>query len=95
MPEKKDDAYNIFYMGINLGAFMSPLVASSLHNLHPITAGITPSRPAGVGMIFSLIIFSLFQSTYVRRECHAGTVAGMEIELTPQESRSERLTIIK
>jgi POT family proton-dependent oligopeptide transporter len=88
MPEKKDDAYNIFYMGINLGAFMSPLVASSLRNLHPIHGWHYAFAAAGVGMIFSLIIFSLFQK-HVRagENVTLEQSAGTEIELTPQQAK--------
>ena len=61
MPEKKDDAYNIFYMGINLGAMFSPIVASALRNLHPIHGWHYAFAAAGVGMIISLITFLSFQ----------------------------------
>jgi POT family proton-dependent oligopeptide transporter len=57
---RRDSAYTIFYMGINLGAFFSPLVCGSLGE---------SSRfgwhygfgAAGVGMVIGLIVFTLLQ----------------------------------
>lgn len=64
-PERKDDGYNIFYMGINLGAFLSPLVASYLRSLHPTHGWHYAFGAAGIGMIFSVIIFLTLQK-YVK-----------------------------
>lgn len=50
----KDSAFNIFYMGINLGAFFSPIVAEIVmqnYGFHPAFA------TAGAGMFVSLFIF--------------------------------------
>ncbi|MDB4969503.1 MAG: amino acid transporter [Myxococcales bacterium] len=51
---KKDSAYNIFYMGINIGAFVCNFVAAYLRNHygwgHAFAA-------AGVGMVFGLVWF--------------------------------------
>ncbi len=58
VPERKDDGYNIFYMGINLGAFLSPLVAGYLRVNHGWHYGF---GAAAVGMVFSMAIFWLFQ----------------------------------
>ncbi|HSY75887.1 MAG TPA: peptide MFS transporter [Bacteroidia bacterium] len=51
---KKDVAYNIFYMGINIGAFFCNFVADVLR--HKIGWGAAFSA-AGFGMIIGLIIF--------------------------------------
>jgi POT family proton-dependent oligopeptide transporter len=52
---KKDIAYNIFYMGVNIGAFICNFVAAYLRNHygwgHAFAA-------AGVGMVVGLIIFA-------------------------------------
>ncbi|MBD3165230.1 MFS transporter [bacterium] len=61
VPEKKDDGYNIFYMGINLGAFLSPLVAGTLRSLHPIHGWHYAFGAAGIGMIISVLVFLRFQ----------------------------------
>lgn len=65
VPEKKDDGYNIFYMGINLGAFLSPIAAAYFRSLHPIHGWHYAFAAAGFGMIISQSIFLFFQK-YVR-----------------------------
>ena len=52
---KKDIAYNIFYMGINIGAFVCNFVAAYLRNNY--TWGWAFSA-AGFGMVFALIWFA-------------------------------------
>ena len=61
---RRDAAFTIFYMGINAGAFLAPLVCSTL--------GEDPARgwaygyfAAGVGMILSVIIQMLFAKRYL------------------------------
>ncbi|MCX8112166.1 MAG: peptide MFS transporter [Bacteroidia bacterium] len=51
---RRDAAFTIFYMGINLGAFFSPLVCSTLAEAYSPHWGFAA---AGVGMLISLIIF--------------------------------------
>jgi POT family proton-dependent oligopeptide transporter len=57
---KKDVAYNIFYMGVNIGAFICNFVAAYLRNHygwgHAFAA-------AGIGMLIGLIIFATNQKT--------------------------------
>ena len=54
----KDSAFNIFYMGINIGAFGAPFVAAALRN----TLGWSWAfGAAGAGMLISLGIFRGFQ----------------------------------
>lgn len=54
LKDKKDSGYNIFYMGINVGAFLCNFVAAYMRNNygwgHAFAA-------AGVGMILGVIIF--------------------------------------
>lgn len=92
IPEMKDDGYNIFYMGINVGALFSPLVAAYLRSLHPIHGWHYAFAAAGVGMIFSLVIFNLFQK-YVREgeniDLNNETHRSREIELTPRQARRQ------
>jgi POT family proton-dependent oligopeptide transporter len=59
---KKDSAYTIFYMGINAGAFLAPLVCGYLGEKVDFKWGFFA---AGVGMIVSLIIFYLTKNKYV------------------------------
>lgn len=99
LPEKKDDAYNIFYMGINLGAFFSPIAAASLRSLHPIHGWHYAFGAAGVGMIISLITFLTFQK-HVRagENISGGNIdqagTGREVELTPLQARKQVMALL-
>jgi POT family proton-dependent oligopeptide transporter len=53
---RKDGAYTIFYMGINLGAFFSPLVCGTLGQTYGWHYGF---GAAGIGMLVGLIIYHL------------------------------------
>jgi proton-dependent oligopeptide transporter, POT family len=69
----KDSAFNIFYMGINIGAFFAPLVAAALRN----TLGWGWAfGAAGVGMVISLGIFQGFKRFVAHAEIsgHADSV---------------------
>lgn len=58
----KDSGYNIFYMGINIGAFICNIIAAFMRNKY----GWGPAFiTAGVGMILGLAIFSLGRKHYV------------------------------
>jgi POT family proton-dependent oligopeptide transporter len=54
----KDSAYNIFYMGINIGAFMAPVVAEAMRQHFGFRPAFTV---AGIGMIICLVIFWSFK----------------------------------
>lgn len=56
-----DSAFTIFYMGINLGAFFSPLVCGSMDFKWGFLA-------ACIGMVIGLITFILFQKKYLISE---------------------------
>jgi len=51
---RRDRAYSVFYVGTNLGAFISPLVAGTLGEAYGWRYGFAA---AGVGMILALIIY--------------------------------------
>ncbi|HEY4147588.1 MAG TPA: peptide MFS transporter [Chitinophagaceae bacterium] len=57
---KKDAAYNIFYMGINIGAFVCNFVAAYLRHNYAQGWGLAFSA-AGIGMVLGLVIFALGQ----------------------------------
>lgn len=72
---RKDSAFTIFYMGINLGAFIAPLWCGFVGDTgHPedFKWGFLS---AGVGMIFSVIIFMAFKNKFLRRP--DGSAIGM------------------
>lgn len=51
---RRDRAFTIFYMGINLGAFLSPLICGTLGQVYGWHYGF---GAAGVGMVLSLVIY--------------------------------------
>jgi len=55
---RRDSGFTIFYMGINIGAFLGPIVTGAFTNqLYGFAA-------AGVGMILAVIYFALFMKHY-------------------------------
>ncbi len=59
---RKDAAYTIFYMGINAGAFLAPLICGYLGEKVDFKWGFFS---AGVGMLVSLVIFYFLKNKYV------------------------------
>ena len=58
---RRDRAYSIFYVGINLGAFLAPLVCGTLGEQVGWHYGF---GAAGIGMVIGLIIYTIALSTY-------------------------------
>ncbi|MFK8270984.1 peptide MFS transporter [Capnocytophaga stomatis] len=54
--ENKDSGYNIFYMGINIGAFICNIIAAFMRNKFGWSEAFIT---AGVGMFLGLIIFTM------------------------------------
>ncbi|MDI1354665.1 MAG: peptide MFS transporter [bacterium] len=76
-----DSAFTIFYMGINLGAFFSPLVCGSMDFKYGFLA-------ACLGMVVSLVSFMLFQKKYLISE------RGKEIGLPVQKLDLKSMLLI-
>lgn len=79
---RKDSAFTIFYMGINLGALIAPVVCGYFGTgdwAHPSTFR-WGFFCAGCGMLLSLAIFCLFKNKYLV------TPNGLAIGLKPSES---------
>ena len=55
---KKDSGFTIFYMGINLGAFFSPLVCGTIAVKFGFNWGFAS---AGIGMLIGAVIYKLFE----------------------------------
>ena len=81
---KKDAAYTIFYMGINAGAFLSPLICGYLGEKVDFKWGFFA---AGVGMIISLVIFYFTKDKYV--VSHTGKPLGTHANKLMDTSVSE------
>lgn len=54
--DKKDSGYNLFYMGINIGAFFGPILAAFMRNKYSWSAAFAT---AGIGMFIGLIVFTI------------------------------------
>lgn len=61
---RRDRAFTIFYMGVNLGAFFSPLVCGTLGQLYGWHYGFSA---AGVGMVIGLIVY-LWGRSYLAQD---------------------------
>ena len=77
---KKDNAFTIFYMGINLGAFFSPLVCGTLAVKYGFCAGFAS---AGAGMLIGLIVYKLFENKYL---CECGLLPSRKISSEKYET---------
>jgi POT family proton-dependent oligopeptide transporter len=74
--ERRDSGFTIFYMGINLGAFLSPIVAGTLGQKVGWHWGF---GSAAVGMILGLIFYQIYRPKYL---------AG--VGLSPRDIANER-----
>jgi POT family proton-dependent oligopeptide transporter len=81
-------------MGINLGAFISPLVASYLRNNYGWHYAF---GAAGIGMVISLTVFTVFRKHYIRGDVKAMQEAHMagkgELPLSPKQEK-QRMTAL-
>jgi POT family proton-dependent oligopeptide transporter len=76
-----DSAFTIFYMGINLGAFFSPLVCGSMEYKYGFLS-------ACIGMLLGLLAFIMFQKKYLVSE------EGKEIGLPVKKLGMQQLLVI-
>lgn len=60
--KRVDAAFSIFYMGINLGAFFSPLICGYLADKIDYKWGFFA---AGVGMVLGLVVFQMLKNKYI------------------------------
>lgn len=63
---RRDSAFTIFYMGINLGAFFSPLVCGSLGDTGNPADFKWGFLTAGLGMLVSLGVFIALKDQYIK-----------------------------
>ncbi len=91
---RRDGGFTIFYMGINLGAFLSPLVCGTLGEKVGWHYGFAA---AGVGMVLGLLIYYFYQHKYLGDKGLHVTAANQAIKrenkpLTREEK--ERVAVI-
>jgi len=80
---RRDGAFTIFYMGINLGAFFSPLVCGTLGQVYGWKYGF---MSAGIGMLFGLVVYLWGQRFLAADNLSKTAAAQVKHEsLTPKE----------
>jgi len=79
---RKDAAFTIFYMGINVGAFIAPLICGTLGDGNWMNPGNFKwgFLCAGIAMVLSILVFSLFKDNVLN------TPEGLPIGLPPSQS---------
>jgi POT family proton-dependent oligopeptide transporter len=90
----KDAGYNIFYMGINLGAFIAPLAATWLHDYFGSYQ--SAFAAAAIGMLLSLVVFEIWKKNYLhaeQRDVHSGT-QGTEEQVSPEKERARIIALL-
>jgi proton-dependent oligopeptide transporter, POT family len=83
---RRDRAYSIFYVGINVGAFLAPLVAGTLGEEWGWSYGFAS---AGVGMLFALAVYLYALPMLPADELHKSKAGGVHKQpLTRSEWRA-------
>ncbi len=99
----KDSGYNIFYMGINIGAFYAPFAAVAIKNFFVENYGATLAQGynagfgvAAGGMVVSLIIFTLFKKFYIDADYQSKNVTNNEkdVVLTKEQEKSRIFALL-
>jgi len=99
----KDAGYNIFYMGINIGAFYAPMAATGIRRfaMSNFDATLAEGYNAGfavaaAGMIISLIIFVLFRKMYAKADYRAKEKENIEVDakLTKKQEKERIVALV-
>ncbi len=85
--KRVDSAFTIFYMGINLGAFFSPLVCGGLGDTGNPADFKWGFLAAGAGMVISVITFELFKNKYLV------TADGKPVGMPPKPTSKRTATL--
>lgn len=87
--EKKDSAFTIFYMGINLGAFFSPLVCGTLAVKYGYEYGFAS---AGFGMLIGLALYKLYENKLLGNNglCPVSSIDGNIKSQSLEDSTDEK-----
>lgn len=95
----KDAGYNIFYMGINVGAFLAPIAATFLRNsIGPEYGYNAGFGAAAAGMLFSFITFRLGQASYnasaAAVAANGSTTMATEERISPKKEKDRVIALI-
>jgi len=86
---KRDSAFTIFYMGINLGAFLAPLICGGLGDTGNPADFKWGFLSAGIGMILGLIIF------YFGKDKNLVTPDGKPVGMIPTKRDKKSADYVK
>jgi proton-dependent oligopeptide transporter, POT family len=91
---RRDRAFTIFYMGINLGAFLSPLVCGTMAEKVNWHWGFAL---AGIGMVLGILVFVSFKHLLGDRgirPAHQESLAGQKIEPLSAAEKARLLAVV-
>lgn len=100
---QKDAGFNIFYMGINVGAFYAPFAASGIKDFFMNNFGTTLAQGynagfavAAAGMVISLIIFTVFKNYYKDGDYQSKKTTNTEkdVVLTPKQEKDRIIALL-
>jgi len=90
-PQLRDQGFNIYYMGVNIGAFVSPLTVAWLRAHYGWSVAF---MSAAVAMLFSLITFIAFRGYVTEAATKVDDRATESTTLPPAEVRSRVITLL-
>jgi len=98
----KDAGYNIFYMGINIGAFYAPMAAAGIRRFMMDNFNVTLAEGynagfavAAAGMIISFLIFTIFKKYYASADYRAKEKENVEVDVKlSKEQEKERVVAL-
>jgi len=90
-PDLRDQGFNIFYMGINLGAFFAPLAVSWLRTRYGWSIAF---MSAAVAMLLSLLVYTGFNRHVRDAAARVEKGSAEEQSVPPDEARSRVITLL-
>jgi len=90
-PQLRDQGFNIYYMGVNIGAFVSPLSVAWLRNHYGWSVAF---MSAAVAMVLSLITFITFQRYVADAGVKVDVTSAASKTLAPDDVRSRVITLL-
>jgi len=89
--KRLDSAFTIFYMGVNLGAFLAPLICGFLGDTGNPADFAWGFFAAGVGMVVSVIVFQLLKNKYIVSPTgeQVGMIPTKKVETIDIDSKEE------
>ncbi len=90
-PDLRDRGFNIFYMGINLGAFFAPLIVPELRIRYGWSVAF---MSAAAAMLLSLLVYTVFNRHVREAAAMIQKTSAEAVALTPAETRSRVVTLL-